>query len=397
MTSAGERIKMARKLRGLTQTELAEASGVSVSVLRRLERGEQEGARMETWRKFATALRMPTMDLVGSRSEEDEEPTEPWESVKRMLNTPSALLDAPDDPPTVEGVSEALDALTPLVEADRYQDIAAVLPALLRDADLLGSAGRELRVRALQRVGWLLIHTRQFKAAEDALTRSLDEVSDRLQAAVTIDYMCWLLLRQGQLAKARELATQWADDAEPVRMTRATPAELSLWGLMLVRLSGAAVRDNRVGEAEDAMKYARAAAEALGHEWRFPPQLSNSTFGPLTVLMKTAENAGLAGHHSAVLHLGDKIAKRRKAQSARYKVELTSSDWNRHRLDVANAHAQSNDYSRCVEELLKINERAPEWLPNQHYARDIIERVIEDRRTLTVEMRDLAAAVRLPL
>lgn len=370
---------------------------MSVSVLRRLERGEQEGARMETWRKFATALRMPTMDLVGSRSEEDEEPTEPWEGIKKTLNTPSALLDAPDDPPTVEGVSEALDALTPLVVDDRYQDLAAVLPALLRDADVLGSEGRELRVRLLQRVGWLLIHNRQFKAAEDALTRSLDEVSDRLQAAVTIDYMCWLLLRQGQLAKARELATQWADDAEPVRMTRATPAELALWGIMLVRLSGAAVRDNRLGEAEDAMRYARAAAEALGHEWRFPPQLSNSTFGPLTVMMKTAENAGLAGQHAAVLRLGGQIAKRRKVQSSRFKVKLTSSDWNRHRLDVANAYAQSNEYGSCMEELCNISQRAPEWLPNQQYARDILERVIAERRTLTLEMRDLASAVRLPL
>ncbi|MGW1074081.1 helix-turn-helix domain-containing protein [Streptomyces sp. NPDC002537] len=397
MTSAGERIKSVRKLRGLTQRELADASGVSLSVLRRLEQGEQEGARMETWRRFATALRVPTMSLVADREQANEGPSEPWEEVKKALNAPPTPLDPSEEQPTVQGITEALDSLTPLVRADKYQEIAAVLPMLLRDADTLGAEGRAVRVRLLQRVGWLLVHTRQLTAAEDALARSLDQVSDRLQATVTVDYMCWLLLRQGQLAQARELAIKWADDAEPVRITRATPEEVSLWGWMLLRVSGAAIRDNRPGEAEDAMKYARAAAEAIGREWRFPPHLSNSTFGPLTVLMKTAENASLDEQPRRVLRLGSQVEQLRKLHHARFKVQPTSSDWNRHRLDVANAHAQEGNYNLVVRQLNSIKRSAPEWLPNQRYAQDIIRRVIEDRRTLTPAMRDLASTVRLPI
>ncbi|MCC3767112.1 helix-turn-helix domain-containing protein [Streptomyces sp. UNOC14_S4] len=396
-TSAGERLKKVRKLRDLTQKELAEASGVSVSTIRRLEQDEAEGARMETWRKFATALRVPTTSLCGDRDESPDEMSEPWEGVKKALNAPVALLGDDDDVPTAEGVSEALDGLALLVAQDRYQDLATVLPALLRDADALGSDGRELRVRALQRVGWLLIHTRQFNAAEDALSRAVDEATDRVQAAVTVDYMCWLLLRQGKLSKARELATQWADDLEPVRVTRATPVELSLWGTMLLRLSGAAIRDNRPGEAEDAMRYARATAEALGREFRFPPTISNSTFGPVTVLIKSAENSGIVGQHQGVLRIGDRVSRIAKSRSPRYRVEMTSSDWNRHLLDVSDAHARTGNYSASMEKLAQINRSAPEWLPNQPFARDILGRVIQDRRKLTQEMRDLATSVRLPL
>ncbi|WP_367138441.1 MULTISPECIES: helix-turn-helix domain-containing protein [Streptomyces] len=396
MTSAGERLKTVRKRRDLTQRELADASGVSISTLRRLEQGEQETARMETWRKFAAALRVPTMTLVGDREQGPDEAGEPWEGVKKALNTPAALLESDDDP-TVEGVTDALDALARLVARDKYQDLANILPALLRDADALGADGRELRVRALQRVGWLLIHTRQFKAAEDALTRSLDEATDRVQAAVTVDYMCWLLLRQGKLTDARELATQWADRTEPTRLTRATPVELALWGTLLLRLSGTAIRDNRPGEAEDALRYARAAAEALGREWRFPPNISNSTFGPVTVLLKTAESAGIVGQPQGVLRIGDKVEKIRKTKGPRFRVQMTSSDWNRHLLDVSDAHARTGNYGVCVGKLSEINRSAPEWLPNQPFARDILGRVIEERRRLTPEMRDLATAVRLPL
>ncbi|MEU5186978.1 helix-turn-helix transcriptional regulator [Streptomyces klenkii] len=397
MTTACERLKSARKLRSLTQRELAEAAGVSLSTLRRLEQDEQAGARMETWRRLAIALRLPTMDLVGEPAEADDEAVEPWEGVKRALNTPAALLETPEEPPTMEGVGGALDALAKLVAKDRYQDIATVLPALLRDAEALGSEGRELHVRALQRVGWLLIHTRQFKAAGDALTRSLDGVTDRVQQAVTVDYLCWLLLRQGQLSKARELATEWADRTEPVRVTRATSVELAMWGTMLLRLSGAAIRDNRPGEAADALRYARSAAEALGREFRFPPQISNSSFGPVTVLLKTAENAAINGQPQAVLRVGSKVAKLQNSKSPRFRSPVTSSDLNRHLLDVSSALQQTGEHAKSVRKLMDINSSAPEWLPNQPYARDILGRVVEERRTLTQDMRDLAVSVRLPI
>ncbi|MEU7435556.1 hypothetical protein AB0B07_32685 [Streptomyces sioyaensis] len=44
-----------------------------------------------------------------------------------------------------------------------------------------------------------------------------------------------------------------------------------------------------------------------------------------------------------------------------------------------------------------IRARAPQWLPNQRYAQDILGLVVAKRRTLTLEMRSLADAIGLPL
>lgn len=50
----GDRLREARKRCGLTQRELAQQSGVSVSLIRKLEQGDYDnGVRLETVRKMA--------------------------------------------------------------------------------------------------------------------------------------------------------------------------------------------------------------------------------------------------------------------------------------------------------------------------------------------------------
>jgi hypothetical protein len=194
-------------------------------------------------------------------------------------------------------------------------------------------------------------------------------------------------LRRGQLAKARELAAQWADDIEP-RVSRAASAELSAWGWLLLRLSAAAVRDNRPGEAEDALRFAHAAAVAMGREYA-PRDNFLRTFGPLTVALKRAENAAVMDKPDQVLSLAARIPTDG--------LRPTSNNYNRHLLDVADAYARTRRYGESVEVLQGISRTSPQWLPNQRYARDILGRVITRRRTLTSEMRALADVCGVPV
>ena len=60
----GGRLASARKRRGLSQRELAQASGLSVSLIRKIEQGEREDTRLETARKLAAALGVPTTTLA---------------------------------------------------------------------------------------------------------------------------------------------------------------------------------------------------------------------------------------------------------------------------------------------------------------------------------------------
>ncbi|ANP55017.1 transcriptional regulator with XRE-family HTH domain [Streptomyces griseochromogenes] len=388
----GKRLQDVRKRRGLTQGQLASESGVSLSLIRKLEQGERADTRLETARRLAQVLRVPTTILMAEHEDEPEvapSTGDRWEAVRRSLVAPIRA-DGVAEEPTVRGVQDALESALPLFSGDRFAELSVILPPLLRDADIIaesGPEGRAVRVRLSQLTGWLLTQTRQFEAADIALSRSLEESSDRLQAAATVSTQCWLLLRRGRLAEARELATRWADEVEP-RISRATPTELSAWGWLLLRASAAAIRDNRAGEAEEALRYANSAAVALGREFA-PRDDFLQAFGPVTVALKRAENAMIIDKPDLVLKLSARIPTNG--------MRPTSNNRNRHLLDVAEAHARSRDYAKSVEVLQGIRADAPQWLPNQRYARDIFGRVIARRRTLTPEMRELADAIGVPV
>ncbi|MET9363117.1 helix-turn-helix transcriptional regulator [Streptomyces sp. NPDC006632] len=389
MSSAGQNVKTVRKRRGLTQRELAEASGVSLSTIRKLEQADRDGARLETLRKLAVALGVPTMRLAGAPGIEEADPitADRWAGVRDALERPPLASGLDDGPPTVAGVRASLDDAMPLFTGDQLAHLSVLLPPLLRDADALGPEGRTVRVRLLQLAGWLMVQTRQFSAAETALERALSESVDRMESAATINTLLWLLLRQGQLSKAHDLSVRWADETEP-RISRATPEELSTWGWMLLRLSAAAIRNGQPGEADDAIKLASAAAVALGREYT-PGNDFLRRFGPTTVKLKAAENAAVTDRPDLVLRLAERIPLAG--------LRSTSNNRNRHILDVADAYAKTGQYADAFGKLEQIREGSPEWLPNQRYARDILTKLIKSRRTLTVEMRSMADAVGLPL
>ncbi|MEV0597599.1 helix-turn-helix domain-containing protein [Nonomuraea cavernae] len=73
-----------RKRRGLTQQELAALSGVSASLIRKIEQDSRKDIRLETARKLAAALRVPTMDVISQDAAEqaDEPPADLWAPVR---------------------------------------------------------------------------------------------------------------------------------------------------------------------------------------------------------------------------------------------------------------------------------------------------------------------------
>jgi len=149
------------------------------------------------------------------------------------------------------------------------------------------------------------------------------------------------------------------------------------------------IRDNRPGEADDALSLARAAAAKIRRD--VPANASTTmTFGPAQVQIISAENAVLAGQPDRVLALAERVT---GAGLAR----VEPAQRLRHRLDIASAHGMRRQYGDVVAVLAGLRAEAPEWLAQQRYARDIIEGVIRRRRgPLSGELRDLAAAVRLP-
>ncbi|MFJ5802666.1 helix-turn-helix domain-containing protein [Streptomyces decoyicus] len=378
----GARLRTVRKRRALNQKQLAAASGVSVSLIRQLEQGTVDGTRMETAHKLATALRVDTSSLLERDDETPAETAELWRPLQLAVQVaPVAMVEEP----TVQGVRALLPAVRRAYFGNRLAELSTLLAPALRDADALGdsAAARSLRAHLLQIAGSVLTQVRQFDAAETALQRALDDAPDRLRAAAVVTTWSWLLVRQGKLRAARELATRWADDVEP-RMSRATPEELAAWGWLLLQASAANLRDNRRGEAEDTMRLARSVAVMTGQELpRGRTRLT--TWGPATVGYKSAERY-------IVLDQPDKVL-----AGARVGSQAASTEYHRHRLDVAKAHLMVRQYGEAVETLTDIHGTAPEWLASQRYAQDILGDVVEKRRTLTPQMRGLADALSVPL
>lgn len=64
-------------------------------------------------------------------------------------------------------------------------------------------------------------------------------------------------------------------------------------------------------------------------------------------------------------------------------------------LDVAAEHLELRRYDAAFDILSKLSREALPWLVEQRLARDLLGRIIAKRRTLTVEMRELADVIRL--
>ncbi len=185
VNTVGDRVRNVCKRRGLSQRELADLSGVSVSLVRKLEQGERQEVRLETARKLAAALRVPTTMLMPRRDGDDEvypDVAADWEPVRRAL---AGQMPQPEEEPTPAGVRDAMHGLAPTLESHQYAAVTGVLPALLRDADALGDEleGRRIRSTVLNTTGYLLTQTRQFGLAELTLTRAIDAAGDSVSAA----------------------------------------------------------------------------------------------------------------------------------------------------------------------------------------------------------------------
>jgi hypothetical protein len=311
-----------------------------------------------------------------------------WEPVAQAVE---ASTDDTDREPTLEGVTAASRQAIRLFRDSRLSDLAALLPPLLRDADTLvalttnGTQGRAKAERSGVRVlaGSLLVHTWQFAAAERAFALAHDDADSPLAQITVVGQRCFSLTRQGRLAECRELAVRYADEAEP-RLSTASREDLAAWGGMLLSAAGASVRDNRPEDAGAMIRLAKAAAAAAGDDF-VPPHMRWGRFGPSTVAAAEAENAMIQERPEKALAISRQVAPKAGFVYAR------------HRLDVAAAHAALRQYPESVDVLTQLRQIAPEWLPYQRYATDILGKIIKGRRSLTPEMRDLAGFLRLSL
>ncbi|MEV6693347.1 helix-turn-helix transcriptional regulator [Micromonospora sp. NPDC051196] len=402
----GDIIRDHRQRASLTQEQLAERSGISVETIRKLEQGVRRSARMDTYHALARALGLPTSALIGdqaeaaARAEPDHRPlslAEIRRAVAPVRGLGGATLAAPaGEPQPVDVLRRRLHVADRAYQANDYATTLSTLPPLLLDvraaaglaADDARPAALLLQARTLHLTGNLLIQLRAGDLAQTALSDALDAAEtagDQVVAATVMQGMCWLLMRQGRLAEAAELATRTADQIEP-RFSRATPAEFAAWGWLAMGAAAAHARDNRPDVAAELVDAAAAAAVRIGTRAPGPDHLMMvGGFDVGRVQMQRVENAAVAGDPATVLTLAEAVPPG---------PTPVGSSWQRHRLDVAWAYAEQRQYADATAVLLDLQDRAPAWLRHQRYARDVVRQIAEGRRrAMSTELAGLAALV----
>ncbi|MFI6886730.1 multiprotein-bridging factor 1 family protein [Streptosporangium canum] len=393
----GDKIRNLRVNRGLTQEELAHASGLSLAVVRKIEQGGT--ARMETYHALGTALGVVTVTFVQPGPPEPvlDGPNEMVLAPIRAAVAPAMDLrgqpmygTADADELSLRRLEDAVSALGAIYHSNRYDDLATLLPPLILsaqhhvthlDGDPSQPAALRLRSDASNLAARYLIQVRAHDLALIAIQsaqRDALAIGDMQLAGAAISVQAWAMMRQGRFREVMELCLHAAEMIEP-RMSSATPTELEAWGWLLARASAAAVRNNQPVEAEEYANLAGMAGARMGREHK---RSAGRSFGPLTAALIKTENAMVSGEPGKAVALYEALPKG--------VGKTDSSTWNRALLDAARANIRIGDVTRATEIMTNLRRQAPQWLRYQQLGRDATrELVATAKRKLSTDQKAL--------
>ena len=397
-STIADRCRELRRRNGLTQEELAEKAHLSLGVIEKIEQGKT--VRMESLHAVARALNVVTVTFVAPNSPEPRESLDEMvlAEMRSAIHPPVSITGhplfglTPAGVPDLDRLRRAVQNVARAYHADRYDDLASLMPALVRSAhhhvDTVGSGqdhAEALRLRAdvTGIAGRYLIQIRAHDLALIALQTSLRdaiEIGDQPLAAAAVSSQAWAMLRQGRLTEAEQLCVRAADEVEP-KMSTATPDQLSAWGWLLHRAAGAASRNNRPAEAREYAAIARTAGARMEQER--DDLAGHQSFGPVSAGALGPEVELLAGRPDEALHLAELIP--------RNVGHAEPSTWNRHQVDVARANVGVGNPDRATEIMTRLRLQHGTWLKHQQPARDTTRAILATRpRTLTEDQRLLA-------
>lgn len=394
----GERLKATRLRRGLTQEALAERAGLSVGVIKKLERGGT--GRLETYHALARALHVRTSDLLDSGGPHQARRGDADKirllAFRQVITPPVGALGrmtarSPVDPePDLMRLADTVSSVALAYHTDDYDQVAELLPPLVSSAhvavahfDTGADRVRALRVRSdvLQMAGRYLTQVRAYDLAHVALRDATDDAlaAGALDAVAGAVYQQgWLLMRQGRLDEAETVSISTAEAVEP-RISRASRKELGAWGKLLVHASAAASRNNRAREAREMLTLGRTAGAALGGGTAVAPS-SWGRFDWRTVVFQHIENQLVADRPGRVLRLAERV------QGAG-----DTTFMRRHLLDVAQANAMLKRQDEATSVLERLRAETPAWLRHQQMATGIFRQIQQMSGRVTARHRALAA------
>ncbi|MFJ1650121.1 helix-turn-helix transcriptional regulator [Streptomyces sp. NPDC088337] len=389
----GDRIRSLREFRDLTQEQLADRAGVHVDTIRKLEQGVRQSARITTLRALARALDVQLERLVGQATVTQQLTDDDGGllALRDAIQDIGALPGVPsgdnlEDPPGEQEWVDSVRHATSRYWAGEYSELAGTLPLLLRDGRAVARETPTERVwqqlaLAYQLAACLATQAGQPDWAYTAVEKQLAaaaRASDPLMEGMGVSTLSWVLLRQGRWEQAQDIATRKAEALEPSFM-KGTPAQLAVYGNLLVAAATPAARRDDHDDAIMFLTAAEAAAVRSG-----PVKAYGTAFSVVDVRTQKV-NIALAGGEP------------RPADALRFAGDVSVGDISRpvhsaaYRVDVSQAQYQTGDSEGALTTLLEVEEDQPEWIRFQALAAATVREMLETERRRNTPLRSLAA------
>ncbi|MEU3525207.1 helix-turn-helix domain-containing protein [Streptomyces sp. NPDC038707] len=374
----GDRIARLRRLADLTQEALAERSGVSVDLVRKLEQKRKHSARLPTLHALSGGLGVELTALLGDPPAipSTGEPDPPQLVALRRAIMPPLFL-PPQEPKGVEKLSlpllwrEIADGWTLYHDAE-FGRLMEVLPGMVDDARFAAAvgttderaAGEAALGKTLQLAGHLAIRLGKTDLALSALERAMNAAersSDPLLARMISNSVAWNYQRQNRLDDAKHLAVHAADGLE--RERGMTAEGLRVWGGLIMSAATSAARSGDYGTAGDMMRTAEDAARRLTTLATPADGRMVSVFSRSSVRIERVRLAVQHARPEEALSL---------AKGMRLGADVPPSWRTWLLLDVARAHTDVGDAEGAVKTLEKLRRTTPAWMRHHTHAVAIV-------------------------
>ncbi|MFJ7630287.1 helix-turn-helix domain-containing protein [Streptomyces sp. NPDC097595] len=367
----GRTLRRLRRLASLTQEELAERADVSVDVIRQLEQGRKQSARLPTLHALANGLGVELTTLLGdppavAASGENDGPR--FVAVRRAI---MPALWGPEPEPPGDGFSmgrlrERIAEGWTHYHSAEFDAVMTALPELISDARAATAspegdvrrAGFGALGKALQLAGHVAVRMGKTDLALISLERAIEaagQSADPLLVPMIVNSTAWTYQRQGRLEDALGIALRTAD--EMVSAGRLDTVDgLKVWGALTMSAATSAARS---GDYERAAAMMGAAEKEAARVAKLPDGGDNrmvSVFSPSSVRIERVRLAVQYGHPQDALAL---------AKGMRLSKDTPPSWRTWLLLDVARAHTDTGDAAGAVTTLESLRRVAPTWM--QHH------------------------------
>ncbi|MEU4804347.1 helix-turn-helix domain-containing protein [Actinosynnema sp. NPDC023587] len=379
-----------RQLRGntMTQRELADRSGVSLSLVRALEQEQRHTASINSLQRLARALDTGVATLLGTTATMPNGPDSGIVAIRAALTPVDDLIAEvvyPSEPLTAKEAHRTADYLWGAYWSGKYNLLGQLLPdALVRLRATFKSVTSAERpevaaalARAYQAAGDTLVHLGHPDTAWLAIREALIAAktgNDELLAAAMRVSVSWQLLVAGRYKEAEQVAMTAASEIEPAGGSELP--QLTAYGTLTVTAATAAARALQPDRTAELLAVSKEVAGRVGRD-RADHQ---TTFGPAKVAMLAVDCAVVLDRYPEALAAAKELPR---------DGALPLASRARHLADLSYVHTRLGNDDTALTMLLTMEQMAPDWIRYQSLPRQVVADLLQ-RRTPATRLRQLA-------